>query len=84
MSASASEGVCEQCAHPNGPHEICGYPDERHGVPTSGWRVCPVEGCDCYATWSLAPPLMAALEERAQCTRVEFVEAPDDGDRESW
>lgn len=61
---SDDEELCDQCGHPSDPHLICGEVDERlGGAPTSGWRECPEPECECYATWSLSPELLAAYEE---------------------
>jgi hypothetical protein len=56
------EDTCS-CGHPVGPHQLCGYIDERVGAPTSGWMECPE--CDCAKTWSVSPELLTVLEEAA-------------------
>jgi hypothetical protein len=43
--------MCAQCGHPFNPHRLLGYGDP----PTEGWMECPVEGCACRMTWSMAP-----------------------------
>lgn len=59
----AGHGECWQCGHDNGPHQINGYPDEQLGFPVGGWRTCPVEGCECYATWSIPAEQVEQLRE---------------------
>jgi len=53
-SSKAPEAAdfCKQCGHPFAPHRVLGYGQP----PTEGWMECPVEGCDCHMTWSMAPP----------------------------
>lgn len=46
-----ADEMCAQCGHPFNPHVVMGYGDP----PTEGWIECPVEGCTCRMTWSMAP-----------------------------
>jgi len=43
--------ICSQCGHLFNPHRLLGYGDP----PTEGWMECPVPGCTCRMTWSMAP-----------------------------
>jgi hypothetical protein len=49
--------TCEICGHPFNDHRVCGY----GAPPTEGWITCPVEGCECHATWSLEPDVAAQI-----------------------
>ena len=40
---------CRLCEHPWGDH-VLRTPEQ---PPTWGWIVCPVDGCDCWFTWSV-------------------------------
>jgi len=46
-----ADQLCDQCGHLFNPHRLLGYGDP----PTEGWMECPVEGCTCRMTWSMAP-----------------------------
>lgn len=58
---------CQLCAH-------CGHPEDDHLMhaelpyPTDGWITCPVEGCECYGTWSVDNESRAAMEQYRQET----------------
>jgi hypothetical protein len=57
-----TDNTCDQCGHPFDIHRICGPTDESIGAPIEGWTQCPMPGCTCYSTWSLAPEVLAALD----------------------
>lgn len=46
-----ADETCKQCGHPFSPHRVLGYGQP----PVEGWMECPVEGCTCNITWSMAP-----------------------------
>jgi len=49
--AGEDADLCQQCGHPWGKHQLCGYSQEGD-VPREGWVTCPAEGCACHQTWS--------------------------------
>lgn len=49
-AASVEDYPCPKCGHSWNSHLVCTAVQP----PTHGWMECPVEGCDCYHTWSLA------------------------------
>lgn len=52
--------LCETCGHDWEAHRLCG-----HGAPpTEGWIECPVAGCACDETWSVAPEVAAQIRAR--------------------
>lgn len=56
---------CEQCGHPQEPHELAGdftAPEYLDGaeVPVAGWMTCPENGCGCWSTWSISHPDLPA------------------------
>jgi hypothetical protein len=46
------EDTCPECPHSDGDHVLIGASDQ--APPPYGIRLCPVPGCQCYATWALA------------------------------
>lgn len=46
-----ADELCRKCGHPFNPHLVLGY----GSPPTEGWMKCPVEGCNCWMTWSMGP-----------------------------
>jgi hypothetical protein len=52
---------CPVCGHPLDPHElvpdihiiIAEHDGSKRLVPLGGTFICPADGCDCVATWSL-------------------------------
>jgi len=49
-STPGEDELCKQCGHPFNPHRLLGY----GSPPTEGWMECPVAGCTCKMTWSMA------------------------------
>ncbi|HTJ39507.1 MAG TPA: hypothetical protein VL738_40285 [Dactylosporangium sp.] len=63
---------CEQCKHPFDPHALIATTGN---AQDGGIMLCPVPGCECYATWGVSDgPAkhvpdrfdVAALRERLQ------------------
>lgn len=57
------DSSCAQCGHPDGPHELRSnffLPVAGREIPVAGWRVCPEDGCECWATWSISHPDLPA------------------------
>lgn len=54
MSFGEQDGDCAMCGHDAGEHKLIGPVDEKLGVPTSGWMICPDENCNCFRTWDAA------------------------------
>ena len=54
MALRETDGVCNVCGHDAGTHKLVGPTDEKLGVPTSGWMICPDEHCNCFRTWDAA------------------------------
>lgn len=54
---------CEQCGHPFDPHRLVA---SNTGDPIDGGHIeCPVDGCTCYSTWSIAPHQIDQVREIA-------------------
>lgn len=45
---------CSICGHPFDDHQLRGFPDEKTGLTTEGWMVCPDDDCHCFRTWNLS------------------------------
>lgn len=43
---------CDQCGHPFDPHALIST-DPPGRAPRGGVILCPMMGCQCYATWSV-------------------------------
>jgi hypothetical protein len=50
---------CTQCGHPEDAHLF----NAATQYPSEGWVTCPVQGCDCYGTWSLDAKSKAAMDQ---------------------
>lgn len=59
LAVDSGDHSCEQCHHPWQEHRLCAM----SRPPTGGWIECPVEGCDCYQTWSVPEDTAAQLRE---------------------
>lgn len=63
--------LCARCPHPFNDHELRSAMDP----PIAGWMVCPVEGCDCWSTWSASHPdmpaaMQAQIDQELACIRA--------------
>jgi len=47
-----SPKTCSLCGHDFDAHQFLGQIKEGETVPYEGWIICPVEGCNCFMTWS--------------------------------
>ena len=51
MGASPEEGEpCPRCDHPSDPHLLVATTGD---ALAGGVIICPLRGCDCYATWAV-------------------------------
>jgi hypothetical protein len=66
--------VCEQCGHPFDPHALIATTGEpRDG----GVMLCPIPGCECYATWGLDGGPATHVPDRAEVAALrEQVQRP--------
>ncbi len=55
--------LCGQCGHPFDPHAVIATT----GEPTDGGiMLCPVVGCECYATWGMNGGPAKWIPDRAE------------------
>lgn len=43
--------ICNNCGHNFDKHQLMTIPDNENSTPTSGWILCPEDGCNCLMTW---------------------------------
>ena len=72
---------CRQCGHPFDPHAVIATTGE---ASDGGIILCPVLGCECYATWGLgggsAKRILDRFEVEVIRERVQRKPQPGSGD----